>query len=594
MSVHLAPPDSTTPSSGGGSRMLFFTLLAGMMFMQVFVTFRGLSSATAMDTAQLARELAAGNGLHTKVVVPYSWQQTIASGRGGSLAELQDVSQPPLPVLALAPPFRLLPRYWDWAGTSRVYLLDRVVAAVAVLFYVAALGLSYGTVRRLFDERIAGWMTVALLFCQPLWDVVRGGIAPAMMLCFCAMAFRCLASALLAQEENGRAGVRHALGTGMALALLAMTHQMALWLIAGFAFAWVMKIRPRGLVILLVLPAVLSLAGWGWRNMMVCGEPLGVGKATLQAALAFPRDTWLLRDFSGHVPDADFAFLMRKILANLGAQIQQLYTHLGSLVPAMLFFLALLHPFRDNAVSRMRWILFFVWIFAVAGMSVTGLPDEVKDDRQLHFLFLPLFTAFGFAFIAVLWIRLKPVHPHQGFWAKSGGAIIAVVLSALPMAQTLPVEAVIGLATKNRFAQWPPYVPDRIATLSTMTKPDEILFSDAPWAVAWYARRPSIWLPVKMEQFHTMRSTLQKQGASAAGIVLTPLSAKADVPGDLFRGEYAEWTAQIFRGYASAFGVDTQGVASDFPYREFHPLVGQPVSGRFIAEMVFLADRKRW
>lgn len=594
MSVHAAPPDSTAPTTGGGSKTLFFTLLAGMIFTQIFVTFRGLSSPAGMEAAQLARELAAGNGLHTNVVRPYAWQQLIASGHGTSLAKLEDASLPPLPALVLAPVFKLLPRHWDYTGASRVYLLDRVVGAVAVFFFIAALGFSWGTVRRLFDERIAGWMVVSLLFCQPLWDVVRGGISPAMMLCFCALAFRCFASALIAEENGGQAGAGQALGAGLALGLLAVTHQMALWLIAGFAFAWVMKVRPRGLVLLLLLPAALALGAWGWHNAKVCGEPLGAAKATLQAALAFPLDTWLLRDFSGHVPDADFAYLVRKTLANLIAQIQQLYTHLGSLIPAGLFFLALLHPFRRSGTSGMRWVLFSVWIFAVAGMAGTGLPDEARDDRQLHFLFLPLFTAFGFAFLAVLWTRIHPVRPHQGWGAKHGAASVAVVLSALPMAQSLPVEAMIGLAAKDRFAQWPPYVPDRIATLSMLTKPGEVLFSDAPWAVAWYARRTTIWLPVKMEQLGTMRAELQKHGESAAGIVLTPLSAKGDLPGDLFRGEYADWAAQIFRGYGSAFGVDTQSLAPDFPFKEFHPLVGQPVGERFIAEMVFLADRKRW
>jgi hypothetical protein len=226
-------------------------------------------------------------------------------------------------------------------------------------------------------------------------------------------------------------------------------------------------------------------------------------------------------------------------------------------------------------------------------MTLSTLPDGAGDDRQLHFLFLPLFTASGFAFLAVLWTRLVPVRPLQSWWSKNAAATIAVALCALPMAQSLPQEAMTGLAAKDRFAHWPPYLPDRIARLREMTKPDEILFTDAPWAVAWYARRTSVWLPMKTEQLTGMTALMQQHGEHAAGIVLTPVSAKAVIPGDLFRGEYAAWTTQILRGYGTASGVDTQSGDLDFPFKEFHPLVGQPVGDRFIAEMVFLADRKR-
>ena len=43
--------------------------------------------------------------------------------------------------------------------------------------------------------------------------------------------------------------------------------------------------------------------------------------------------------------------------------------------------------------------------------------------------------------------------------------------------------------------RWPPYVPPYIAVLNTWMKPDEVTVSDMPCAVAWYADRPSVWLP---------------------------------------------------------------------------------------------------
>ncbi len=592
-----APTGSAAPTTGRAVKVFFYTILAVMAFVQVFVTFRGLSSPMAMESAQLAREIASGSGQHTRVIRPYAWRQMITNGRQASVARMPDTFQPPLPAWTLVLPFKMLPRYWEYSGTSRIYLLDRVVAMGSVFFFVCGVGFSWLASRRIFDEHIASWMVAVLIFCQPLWDVIRGGLAPGMMFCFFAMAMHGLAGALAAREEGRSANSGHALWIGLALALLAVTHEMAVWLIAGFALAWAACVKPRRLIILMLIPPTLATIAWMWRNYTLSGDPLGAGKAVLQSVLALPQDTWLQRDFSGHTPDADFVFLLRKMLASFIEQLQHLYEHMGSLVPACLFFLALLHPFRRSSTSRLGKALFLIWLLTVTGMTVTGLPGGVGDDRQLHFIFLPLFTSFGLSFLAVLWTRLRPAtaRSHPGFWAKNGAALSALLISALPMLSSLPNEVMIGLAARDRFAHWPPYLPDRIAALQPLTKPDEILFSDAPWAVAWYARRTTVWLPVKAEHFSLMREELKKQNGTVAGIVLTPVSTRGiETLGDIFRGEYADWATQIFRGYGSAFGVDTQAIMPEFPFKEFHPLIGQPVGDRFIAEMVFLSDRKRW
>ena len=591
-----APTGSLAPKTGRAVKVFFYTILIVMAFVQVFVTFRGLSSPAGMESAQLAREIASGHGQLTRVIRPYAWKQVLNSGHEASLGSLPDTAGPPLPAWVLVPAFKVLPRYWEYEGASRIYLLDRVVAMGSVMFFVCGLGFSWLTMRRIFDEHIANWMIALLIFCQPLWDVIRGGIAPGMMFCFFAMAVHGLAAALISIEEGRAARVGHALWTGLALALLSLSHDMAGWLVAGFALAWVTRVKPRGLVVVMLLPPALAMGAWMWRDYTVCGDPLGAGKATLQAALALPQDTWLLRDFSGHVPDADFLYLLRKMLANFLEQLQRFFEHMGSLVPACLFFLALLHPFRRSRATQLARALFLIWILGVIGMTFTGLPEGAQDDRQLHFLFLPIFAAFGLAFLAVLWARLRPatIRPHPGFWAKNGAALMALTISALPMLASLPTEAMVGLAARDRFAHWPPYLPDRIAAVRPLTKPEEVLFSDAPWAVAWYARRTVVWLPIKEEHFSLMREEMKKQNVPIAGIVLTPVSSQGETPGDIFRGEYADWATQIFRGFGSAFGTDTQGIEPDFPFKEFHPLVGQPVGDRFIAEMVFLSDRKRW
>ena len=51
---------------------------------------------------------------------------------------------------------------------------------------------------------------------------------------------------------------------------------------------------------------------------------------------------------------------------------------------------------------------------------------------------------------------------------------------------------------------WPPYAPPYIAMINTWMKPDEIIASDMPWAVAWYADRRAVWRPDSIPHFNEL------------------------------------------------------------------------------------------
>jgi hypothetical protein len=59
----------------------------------------------------------------------------------------------------------------------------------------------------------------------------------------------------------------------------------------------------------------------------------------------------------------------------------------------------------------------------------------------------------------------------------------------------------LNLGEKS-FPEWPPYYPPALNRhLKQLVKPNEIIVSDQPWAVAWYADRMSLWLPAKKKGF---------------------------------------------------------------------------------------------
>jgi hypothetical protein len=201
-------------------------------------------------------------------------------------------------------------------------------------------------------------------------------------------------------------------------------------------------------------------------------------------------------------------------------------------------------------------------------------------------------SIFGAAMIVVLWTRSQSA---TGFWARWGGAVIALAITGLPMAVNLPVFLKFGLSMGSKIPpHWPPYVPDRVAVLKTMIEDDEYLFSDSPGYVAWYADVPCVALPVQRADFETMRATAAGRDAKLAGIVMTPVSAACDRLTDIFTGPWGEWRDLIIRGPMHAFDKDFSPEPA-FPYRIVNPLIAVTVGSKesLSLPMVFYSEKER-
>ncbi len=586
--------DRSNKNGISGLTLAFMTVAVGVLFfVQLFVTFRGLSAASGMDQAQVAREMARGHGLHTKVVRPYEWRQQIDAGKDAKPGALSDTMNPPMQSLMLAPLFKMLESFWSFDENSSIYFLDRVVAATGMLFFLGSVAMGRLIARRLFDDTIAGWTVLTVLACQFLWDVARSGLPQMMLLFFFLIALRSLLIGL-ERVTHHEGAVKQALVIGCMGALMVVSHWMGVFLVIGFTLVSVWLLRPRALAAALTgLIPLLALIAWGARNQAVCGDVFGSMKATLQSVIALSSDSLLMRDFSGKSPMAAADVLSKKLAFNLVAQLRDLYSHLGAVLPAVLFFFAILHPFKRRVVRYFGWSLMVLWLFSVVGMALLGLPAKENDANQIHSLFIPVMTPFGFAFLAVLWGRLGVQGFRSGWWSRHGLAAAAFAITAMPMLLSLATEVTHGLKHKDQFAQWPPYMPKQISKIANFTLQNELVMTDMPWAVAWYADRPGVWLPVERSDFPKMKKAAEQHGAGIAGILMTPLSLHAEHIADIFTGEYRDWAAPAMRGILLGFGVDVMA-QGDLSYRYFLPLAGQSNDKRFVAEMLFMSDRKRW
>ena len=583
-------------SSGPGAllRLVFYAAALVMALLHVFVTFRGLNSAEGMNQAQLARQIARTGSYQTHVVQPYAWAQLEAAQKKPVPLAVPETVQPPLQPLLWSVAFRFMKPWqvYDPVTGGAVFLLDRVIACFGVTWYLLTIFLTHGAARRLFDEQVAAIAAIALLVCEPAWELMVSGSPRALLLPLFALAFRLYASVAGRAVENRGTLLIQAL-LGMVCALMVLTHWMALWIVLGVLIG-VAVFLPRGRagVILVALFPALALVAWGWWNMQLCGDPLGGIKALFQAQSSAVAHDSLLRDFTPAVPLLQVDDLLRRIGLCWQDQFALLIAHLGYVVPALLFFLALMHRFRKADAASACWMLAVVFVLVTLGMGFLGLADKDKDDNALYIVLVPAMSTFGAAMLVVLWSRFQI---SGEFMARWGAPIVALIITALPMAVNLPVLMKFGLTMGGKIPpHWPPFLPERAYILRLLMEKDEFVISDSPAFVAWYGDVPCVNLPTQRADYELMKTKAEQRGAKLAGFVMTPVSAKVERITDVYTGPYSEWRDLIIRGPMLAFERDFSP-SPEFPFKIPIPLVGMPVGEKenLSLPMVFYTDKAR-
>ena len=469
----------------------------------------------------------------------------------------------PLNPLVNAVVLRPIKRWWPMGPTDLVYVGDRAIAAAGVAFFLASIFVLFFLVRSLFDRKIA-WLTAGLvLVSDMMWRFSISGLPQMLMLFLFTLALLLLHWAFLAREDQ-RTGRMLLLisGTAILLGLMTLAQPMAAWIFLGFlgfVFLW---FKPRAVSGLLVFFHYLGVVAPSLvRNYLVSGNPLGLGifailDGTTGSELSF---------MSTLQPDLTaFGAVRAKLRGGLTSQFENLFGYLGYGVAAAAFFFSLLHIFKRRETNLYRWALVLMWIFAALGMAFFA-PRGTVSANQLHMLFLPLFSAYGIAFLLVLWNRLDLRLP----FARKVFLGVVFALTALPMAINL-------LTAPAQRVHWPPYIPPFINSVANWMDPGEVLCSDMPWATAWYGGRLTLLLPATIKQFIDIHD-YKYLGGPVNGIYFTPVSGNRPWLTQIAKGEYREWATFIMR----------TAELERFPLQFFTPL---PIDN----ECVFYSNRDRW
>ena len=571
-------------------RSLFFIVLIILTLGNLFTLFRGLNSPQAMDQAQIAREIARGNGFATKMIRPVAYYQAEKTARRSvTLQGFQDTYHSPLNPLLNAAVLKLIgadkPNSWQMSDNEMVYPLDRVIASVCTLFFLIAIGVNYLLISRIFDPKIAGVCAILMLFCEVFWNYSLSGLPQMLML----LLFSCgLYFAYRATEASteGRIAMTPAIVAGIFFTLLALTHWMTVWISLGYILYAAIAFRPRGIVGISIL-GLLLVAGIGpmIRNIDITGSPFGTAFLTLYNGLGNGTETTVMRNSDLEAEPLVLDGLIAKVLRTTLTQATDIVPLLASIVVAPLFFLALLHPFKRKSIADFRWAILLMWISAAFGLAFFGISTRPLDPNQLHLLFAPIMTAYGLAFISILWTRLDFVGSTP--MLQNVHHFIIVGICALPLVLALPSKVRAGMHLSNRggVPHWPPYYAPALNNESGVkgfTTPKQVVFSDQPWAVAWYADRISIWLPPSREGFQKLETIASDLQTPVAGILISP-SSHGSGPVSEVANLYKDFTSLVLDGrvimatYPPGIPINDkntriQDITRRYPYRQ--PLVG--------------------
>ena len=540
-----------------------FVAVAGLASLYLLLQFRGLDSETAMDQAQLGRQIAAGAGYTTLYIRPMAMWQFLNHEEKLPEDLFPDTYNFPLNPLFNAALLRPIKHLWPMEPSEPVYIGDRVIAGAGVALFIASLFVFFFILRSLFDSKLA-WMSVGLVLVTDMaWRFSVSGLPQMLMLFLFSLAIYLLNRALTARDEK-KNGLAMSLLAGCALlfGLMTLAQPLSAWIFLGFAVFVFVWFRPRavaGLLVLFLYAAVVT--PWLVRNYSVTGNPFGLSifsilDGTTGSELSF---------MSNLQPDLSaFGAVRGKLRAGVTDQFHNLFSYIGYNVAAAAFFFSLLHVFRRAVTNMMRWALTLMWVFAAFGMAVFS-PRGAVSANQLHMLFLPVFVAYGMAFLLVLFGRLN-LHFQP---LRIAFITIIFLSSAMPMAVNLLTASPMRVA-------WPPYVAPFINTVCRWMDPGEIICSDMPWATAWYGNVPSLLLPSTVKQF-TLINDYKYLGGPIGSLYLTPVSGNRPFISQIAKGEYREWASFIMR----------TADLTRFPLQYFTPL---PIDN----ECVLYSTRDRW
>ncbi|HUE36001.1 MAG TPA: glycosyltransferase family 39 protein [Candidatus Acidoferrum sp.] len=589
---------------GAGKRYLRIILpcllILGVAILRDFRTWKNFSAPEAMDSAQLARNIAEGKGYTTSFVRPLSIDlvqeknqgKTASSwaGGGADFAQVKtaqpDLANPPVYPLMLAGWMKILPFHFDTAlkggfwsnnGSFYRYQPDFLIGLFNLLLFLATIPVTFQIAKKLFDAPVARLTAGLMIGCALLWRFTESGLSTMLlMLIFLGLAWCILKIEELAREQETDANwiLCWAALAGILTGVGALTRYSFGWIIIPVALFLILFSGSRRLINALAAFVAFAVVFTPWvvRNVQVSGTPFGTAGFAIMAETPVNQGFPLERSLHPDLTEAIYPpYYGHKLLLNLGQIVDNDLFKLGGSWVSVLFFAGLLLGFNRPAVRRMRYFLLMsLTAFMVAqALGRTWLSDETPElnSENLIVLAVPLVFIFGSAFFFILLDQMDlPMREIRYFIIG-----VFVALCCLPLALSLWVRSVP--------IQYPPYYPPDIQKIAGWMRPNELTMSDVPWAVAWYGNRQSVWFTQDdHDDFYAINDYIKP----VSGLYLSMNTMDGRLVTDCFRSGPNSWGAFVLEA------LSRNNTPKGFP------LAHAPSGSAAISSGLFLTDADRW
>lgn len=563
--------------------------------------FRNMGTLEAMDSAQVARQLAEGKGYTTLFVRQLSVhlvkQRNEARAKAGATIENNDLAMikevahpdlanPPVYPVLLAGLMKVMPMNWEaettkpfWSTSGRFarYQPDFVIALFNQFLFLMVVGLTFLLARRLFDPAVAWTAGLLLLVGELFWRFSVSGLSTILLL----LIFIGLVWLLVLFEEEVREPKRgprvvflFAAGIGLLLGLGLLTRYSFGWLlIPVLAYLGIFGGARRAALCLLVVGVfALVVSPWIYRNLSLSGLPFGTSTlAIIEGSHVFP-EYKLQRSLDPAFKQVFFTGFVTKLCGNTKALLQSELPRLGGSWLSLLFLAGLLLGFRNPAIRRLRYFILMslgtLIIVQAMGRTQLSVDSPELNSENMMVLVAPAIFIYGVALFFSLLDQMNL--PFRGFRFVVIG--VFGVIMALPMLYSF-------LPPRSTPLVYPPYHPQIIRQVSGWMKESELVMSDVPWAVAWYGQRQCIWLSQDtQDDFFAVNDLLKP----VRGLYLTQITMDSRFASDWVpRPNSLTWGSFLLENI-----LVRRSFSSSFPLRE-------PAPG-LLPQQFFLTDWKRW
>src|SRR5581483_3965827 len=380
-----------------------------------------------------------------------------------------------------------------------------------------AAALLFSVTRRLFDNRV-GWLAAVIFTGTVLfWRFSVSGLSTMLAM----VVFLAMVRAMVAMEERGRVNepkagpptppeednVKSLFWWGALIGVLA-----GLGTLTRYAFGWVVlpvivfcllaAPRARKGAVTGVVLAFLAVTGpWLARNAALSGNFFGTTSyALVEGTPPFAGES-VLRSLNpeGGMRRMRPLYLERKLLTNLQTVVGTDLPMLGGNWLTAFFVVGLMIPFRNRALSRLRWFVVLTlatWAVTQAlGRTTASTESPVVNTDNLLVMLAPLIFAYAAGLVYVLVDQL-PVDTTE---ARMAAVAVVTLLACLPLG--------LFFLEPPELPENDPYAPRHIQLTAHLMKEKELTMSDIPWAVAWYGERPCMWLTLNdSDDFYRVNS----------------------------------------------------------------------------------------